>query len=199
MVPRSRFPSTRRGWENPKPRSQETPRHPALTTTSTSQSAPRLERQPTPQTTPNPTRAATPGTKSGGNGSAETPDTPTESKPASTPSLQEMGLKISRFHEDQETRARREAQTLASASAKPAAPELLSYPEVPLQSASSTTTVPLQPNTNIHHSLPPQIQYPHVHPFPHQHPHSRSLDCRPLKTWSLQHPEWAPRQAKSPR
>ena len=86
-------PKDRGGWENSKPCSYGTQKHPAPTTTSTPQTSQRPERPPTPQTTPTPTCTATPDTKPVGKNPAETPDTPV----AATPSLQEIWLKISRF------------------------------------------------------------------------------------------------------
>ena len=64
-----------------------------------------------------------------------------------------MWLGISRFLEAPEARTLRETTTMTSASAKPAAPELLPYPEALLYSASLTSTA--HQTTQPQHPLPP--------------------------------------------
>ena len=86
----------RGGWENPTPRNQETPKQAAPLTTSTPQSAPRLERPPSPQPTPTSTRVTSPGTVPPTQGTPTASSTPGASHTPERPSLQELWLKMSR-------------------------------------------------------------------------------------------------------
>ena len=81
-------PKDRGGWENHKPWSYGTPKQTAPTSTSTPQTAPRLELQPTPQATPTPTVTATPGADPRPKGTAATTSSSVEPQAAKTTSLQ---------------------------------------------------------------------------------------------------------------
>ena len=80
----------RGGWENPKPRNQETPKQSAPLTTSTPQSAPRRERPPSPQQTPTPTRTSPPGIDPHSAARPATSSSPGGPLTAEMPSLQEL-------------------------------------------------------------------------------------------------------------
>ena len=136
--------------QTPESRDPETP---SPSSTSTTQTAPLPERQHQPYATHSPTASPTPAAKSSVKESAENPKIPAEPKTEQTPSIQESWLRINRFLETHEARALSETQTMVSASATPEAPELLPYPEVPLHSASSTSTA--HQTTQPQHLPPP--------------------------------------------
>ena len=92
-------PKDRGGLENPKPWIYGTTKQPAPTTTSTPQTAPRLERPPPPQPTHTPTGTTTPGADPRTKGTPATTSTPMDPQAAQMPSLQVLWLKMSRFIE----------------------------------------------------------------------------------------------------
>ena len=160
----------RGGWENPKTQSHETPKQTAPITTSTPQTAPRHERPPSPHPTTIPTRTTTPGTDPRIKGSPATSSSPGGPPTAETPSLQELGVKMSRYIEAQEARYKLGHPPQPSALPKPTTTELLPYPEVPLQPSSlrQTTPRPTQPQQFIPTptSTPATQHPPTVRPTP---------------------------------